>query len=107
MKFLDADVKRPLGSVSAMVDGGNRVVFSKGGSYVENEVTKEKIPMRRKGGVYVMELEGINMVKEEEGTRDDTKVGGVKRGMTGGDGDGLAFMARLDEEDMGVFRRRA
>ena len=31
MKFLDADVKRPLGSVSAMVDGGNRVVFSKGG----------------------------------------------------------------------------
>ena len=33
---------------------------------MENEVTKEKIPMRRKGGVYVMELEGINMVKEKE-----------------------------------------
>ena len=31
MKFLDADVKRPLGSVSAMVDGGNKVVFAKGG----------------------------------------------------------------------------
>ena len=30
MKFLDADVKRPLGSVSAMVDGGNKVVFAKG-----------------------------------------------------------------------------
>ena len=31
MRFLDADVRRPLGSVSAMVDGGNKVVFAKGG----------------------------------------------------------------------------
>ena len=106
MKFLDADVKRPLGSVSAMVDGGNRVVFAKGGSYVENEETKERIPMRRKGGVYVMELEAIEMVQEDE-ARDGAEVGGVKSGGESRGGDGLVFMARLDEKDMGVFRRQA
>ena len=30
MKFLDADVKRPLGAVCEMVDEGNTVVFSRG-----------------------------------------------------------------------------
>ena len=107
MGFLDADVKRPLGSVSAMVDGGNRVVFAKGGSFVENEATKEKIPMRRKGGIYVMELEGINAVGNEEETRSSTRPTSRKNGATEREGDGLVFMARLDEEDMGVFRRRA
>ena len=74
---------------------------------MENEVTKEKIPMRRQGGVYVMELEGINMVREEEETRSSARVSSRKSGAMEGDGDGLVFMARLDEEDMGVFRRRA
>ena len=107
MKFLDADVKRPLGSVSAVVDGGNKVVFAKGGSYVENEVTKEKIPMRRKGGVYVMELEGINMVREEEEAGSSARENSRRDGAMEGDGDGLVFAARLHEEDMWVFRRRA
>ena len=107
MRFLDADVKRPLGSVSAMVDGGNRVVFAKGGSFVENEATKEKIPMRRKGGIYVMELEGINAVGNEEETRDSARIASRKVRALEREGDGLVFMARLDEEDMGVFRRRA
>ena len=54
MNFLDADVRRPLGAVSAIVDGGNTVVFSPSGSHVENTRTGEKIPLVRKGGVYVM-----------------------------------------------------
>ena len=59
MKFLDADVKKPLVAVSAMQDEGNTVVFSKKwGSYVENDFTGERIPLERRGGTYVMILEG-------------------------------------------------
>ena len=58
MKFLDADVKQPLGAVSAMVDEGNTVVFSqRWGNYVEHDETHERIPISRKGGTYVMILE--------------------------------------------------
>ena len=60
MKFLDADVKRPLASVAAMVDEGNRVIFASQNSYVENVATGERIPMRRKNGVFVLELEAGN-----------------------------------------------
>ena len=74
---------------------------------MENEETKERIPMRRKGGVYVMELEGVNMLGEEEETRDSADVGGVSSSGETKKGEGLVFMARLDEKDMGVFRRQA
>ena len=61
MKFLDAEVKKPLGAVSAMEDEGNTVVFSKKwGSYVENDKTGGRIPMVRKGGVYVMVLQAVD-----------------------------------------------
>ena len=103
MNFLDADVRRPLGAVSAIVDGGNTVVFSGRGSAIVNDATGEKIPLVRKGGVYVMaaEVEGsgsecsrgrntIGVVGEEERRRKE-----------------VVFMDRLGEEDMGVFRRRA
>ena len=39
MKFWDADVKRSLASVSAIVDGGSKVVFGQQESYIENEST--------------------------------------------------------------------
>ena len=40
MEFLDADVKKPLGAVSAMEDEGNTVVFiKKWGSHVEKDHT--------------------------------------------------------------------
>ena len=51
INFLDADVRRPLGAVSAIVDGGNFVVFSPSGSRIENGKTGERIPLVRKGGV--------------------------------------------------------
>ena len=39
MKFLDADVKRPLASVSAIVDEGNVVVFGHHKSFIVNVST--------------------------------------------------------------------
>ena len=63
--------------------------------------------MRRKGGVYVMELEGVNVFGSEKENREGAEVGGVSEDEDARKGDGLVFMARLDERDMGVFRRQA
>ena len=57
MKFLDADVKRPLASVSAIVDEGNVVVFGQHESFIENVSTGQRIPMCRRNGVFVMQLD--------------------------------------------------
>ena len=89
MKFLDADVKKPLVAVSAMEDEGNTVVFSKKwGSYVENDETGERIPLERRGGTYVMILEAATQKdgkpRREDGKMeigmmdDDEEEGGVK-----------------------------
>ena len=60
MKVLGAYVKKSLGTVRAMTDEGNTVVFSrKWGSYVEQDRTRERIPMVRKGGVYVLVLNAV------------------------------------------------
>ena len=59
MKFSDADVERPLASVSAVVDEGCRVVFELTGSYGDHEVTgrRSRCPnVSRKNGVFVMNL---------------------------------------------------
>ena len=57
MRFLDSDVKTPLGAVSAMNDEGNTVVFSrKWGNYVENDSTGERIGMERVGDTFEMVL---------------------------------------------------
>lgn len=65
MIFVDANVNKPLAAVSAMVDEGNSVVFSKKwGSYVVNDATGENIELVRrgcdregKGGTFAMVLE--------------------------------------------------
>ena len=94
MRFLDADVKKPLGAVSAMVDEGNTVVFSrKWGSYVENDETSERIPMIRKGGTYVMLLEGIvDQEAKQKKKAVDMEVNSMSEDAA--------------KEDTGVFRRR-
>ena len=56
MKFWDADVKKPLGAVSAMIDEGNTVVFSSKKSYIKNHLSGEEIEIKRKGGTFVIEL---------------------------------------------------
>ena len=56
MKFLGADVQRPLASVSATVDRGNTVVFGPQDSHIENRSTGQRLPMTRRNGVFVMQL---------------------------------------------------
>ena len=68
MKFLDADVRKPLGAVSAIVDQGNTVVFSKGRSYIKSDTTGEMIPVVRSGGTYVIQVE-VETEKVEKGTK--------------------------------------
>ena len=43
MNYLVTGVKKPLASVGAIVDGGNRVIFDADGSFIENKVTGERI----------------------------------------------------------------
>ena len=50
------EVNKPLLSVSRMVQAGNTVVFSRSGSYVEDENTRERIPLREQGGMYMLKL---------------------------------------------------
>lgn len=107
MKFLDADVKKPLGAVSAMVEEGNTVVFSgKWGRYVESDATGERIPLVKKGGTYVMVLEAV-----------DNKGNKIKKKAASGDGDEMDIDAndedekdKADKKEKGeetmVFRRR-
>ena len=108
MNFLDADVRRPLGAVSAIVDGGNTVVFGARESVIINDATGERIPLVRRGGVYVMAVEVQGEAKGGVGGR--RTIGGVEedeKGAGEGERKGVVFMDRLDEADMGVFRRRA
>ncbi len=63
MCFLDADVKRPLASVSAIVDQGSKVVFGPDACYVEHVATGQKMPMARKKGVFVLELNATTVEK--------------------------------------------
>ena len=57
MKFLFADIKRPMASMSAIVDEGNVVVFGHHESFIENISTGQRIPMCRRNGVFVMRLD--------------------------------------------------
>ena len=56
MKAQVCDVNKPLLSVHKMVSAGNRVVFAKGGSYVEDEDTKERMYLQEHGGMYMLKL---------------------------------------------------
>ena len=57
MKFLDADVRIQLASVSAIVDERKVVVFGQNESFIENVSTGHRIPMCRRNGVFVMRLD--------------------------------------------------
>ena len=105
VRFLDEDVKKPLGSVSAMVEEGNTVVFSKKwGSYVENDLTVEHIPLEQKGGAYVMALHMIDG-KYDKLKKNGMEINGLgEGGGDGGGGDGGGGGGGV--EDMGVFIRR-
>ena len=54
--FQVADVSRPLVSVSAICDMGNRVMFRKAGGVVRNVATGKETPVYRKNGIYVLTI---------------------------------------------------
>ena len=50
------EVNKALLSVHRMVQAGNTVVFSKQGSYAQDDATGERIYMQEKGGMYMMKM---------------------------------------------------
>ena len=50
-----AEVNRALLSVAKMVDAGNRVVFDKDWSFIEDLRTGERSTIQRRGGLYILE----------------------------------------------------
>lgn len=56
MTFQVAAVNKALGSVSKIVNNGNRVVFDVDGSYIENKWSKDKLWLREDNGVYVLDM---------------------------------------------------
>ena len=52
--FQVADVSRPLVSVSAICEMGNRVIFGKSGGVVQSLTTGLETPFHRKNGIYVL-----------------------------------------------------
>ena len=78
MHYLVTNVKKPLASVSAIIDQGNKVVFDTEGSYVENKQTGERIKLKRKNGTFIMKLEVEGNNKKKDVTNDDKMdVGGL------------------------------
>ena len=99
MRFWDAEVKKPLGAVSAIVDEGNTVVFGKKRSFIRNDATGEEIEMKRKGGTYVIELSTEAVVK---GKRMEV------HGLEDGDEEKLEELIRKKYgEGEVIFKRRA
>ena len=61
MTFQASDVRRPLAAVARIVETGNRVQFGHDveDNYIQNVVTGDKVPMRRKGRSYVIDVDFI------------------------------------------------
>ena len=50
------DVSKALLSVAKIVKAGNRVVFAEGDCYIEDNATKQRIPITERNGAYVLKL---------------------------------------------------
>ena len=59
MKFLDADVKRLLASVSAVVERGKHHRVRTARVYVESTSTGQRMPVSRRKGVYVVPVQRL------------------------------------------------
>ena len=51
-----AAVNKALGSVSKIVNNGNRVIFDMDGSYIENKWSKDRLWLREDNDVYVLDM---------------------------------------------------
>ena len=107
MKFLDADVKKPLASVSTIVDEGNKVIFGPERSYIENNITGEKIELKRRNGVFILEVESDGKKVTEKKKQDGGKMEVGEVNYEHEEEDRTEFRRRLAENEMVVFRRQA
>jgi hypothetical protein len=81
IEFHVTDATKPLVSAVKVVEAGNTIVMSsnKGGSYIENDVTKERIYLRKEKGTFVFDVifeetfknEDVEMKLEAPFTRQD------------------------------------
>ena len=64
LKFQVTDVRKPLLAVRRLVEKGNKVVLAGGDgeSYIMNEATGVKIPIKKKGGSFVIEAHFVSRV---------------------------------------------
>ena len=118
MKFLDSDVKKPLGAVSAMEDEGNTVCFSqKWGRFIENDETGERIYFERKNNTYVMKLKvkteankggqkKVRREKKREGMYEKPEEMEVHANDAAEDDEKMARRVENGVEEKVVFRRR-
>ena len=60
MKFHVAKVQRPLASAAKVVEAGNRIIMEKGGSFIENVATGERMKVRVERGTYVFDVKYNN-----------------------------------------------
>ena len=69
--FQVTGVGKPLASVSRILDKGNGVVFSRKGegSYIINEKTRERIPIKEEKGTFVIDVEFLEPMPDEQDFR--------------------------------------
>ena len=62
--FQVADVRKPLLAVRRLVEKGNTVVLAgcEGESYVYHEASNTKVPIKKKGGSFVIEAHFVKQV---------------------------------------------
>ena len=71
MHFQVADVEKPLVSVAKLVDGGNSVVFTPKGGYIQSLTSQRRIQLVRDGNVYVLDMQLPDQPEEEVVQRAD------------------------------------
>ena len=68
LRFQVIDVRKPLLAVRRLVEMGNAVVLAGDDeeSYIMNNATKVKIPIKKKGGAFVIEAHFVKRVFAEQ-----------------------------------------
>jgi hypothetical protein len=65
LTFQVTDVRKPLLAVRRLVEKGNKVVLAggEGESYIYNELSKVKVPIKKKGGSFVIEAHFVKRLE--------------------------------------------
>ena len=69
MTFQIANVTKPLGSVRAVLDAGNKVIFQKGNSYIEDKPGTIRTPIEEINGAFVFDLWKPKLGGNQAGTK--------------------------------------